>query len=144
MGRWKNWSTSVLIDKTNVFEWMLMWQRTQIGHVMPFLTTMGPSWCTSSYSSHGINIKVIHSHIGWFESIWNNMNLHLCYKFWYVHKGNLVVIGKLVYTHASTHMASITIMVIDIILSTIKYVDIDWYVNSSSACYIIPTKCIIP
>jgi hypothetical protein len=66
------------------------------------------------------------------------MNLHLCYEDWYLHKGNLVVIGRLVHTHASTHMASIIFMGINMTLSTIKYVDIDWYVNSSSTCYIIP------
>jgi hypothetical protein len=64
------------------------------------------------------------------------MNLHMSHKNWYVHKGNLSVIGRLVYTHASTHMASITIMGIDMTFSTIKYVDIDWYVNSSITCYI--------
>jgi hypothetical protein len=52
------------------------------------------------------------------------MNLHLCYKNWYVHKSNLIVIGRLVYTHASTHMASIVFMGIDMTLSTIKYDDI--------------------
>jgi hypothetical protein len=66
------------------------------------------------------------------------MNLQLCYKNWNVHKGNLTVIGRLVYTHPSTHMASIVFIGIDVTLLTIKYVDINWYVNSSSTCYIIP------
>jgi len=66
------------------------------------------------------------------------MNLHLCYKNWYVHKGNLTVIGILAYIHASAQMASIAFMGIDMTLSTIKYVDINWYVNSSNTCYIIP------
>jgi len=66
------------------------------------------------------------------------MNLHLCYKNWYVHKGNLTVIRRLVYTYAYTHMASIVFMGIDMTLSIIKYADVDWYVNSSNTCYIIP------
>jgi hypothetical protein len=40
-------------------------------------------------------------------------------------KSNVTVIGRLVYTHAYTHMASIIFMGINMTLSTIKYADID-------------------